>query len=279
MIKIVTDSSSDLPDELVDLHGISIVPLTIRFGSEEFVDREDIDTAGFWTRLEQNAGLPETAAPSAGAFLDTYGQLVELGDTDGILVLCLSADLSATYQAAVIAAERFSESSDVPVRVLDSRMVSMGLGLQAIAAAEDAATGMGLEDVTARAMRRPPLTTVFAALDTVEYLKRGGRVGGASALIAGLLDVKPLITLVDGVIAPAGRVRTRSKATERIVEECIGRAGSGRLCVFGGRSPNLDAVAARIQAETGATVVRAELGAVVGTHAGPGVLGLAHLAD
>lgn len=277
MIKIVTDSSCDLPDEIVDRHDISVVPLTIRFGSNEYVDRTEIDTDGFWTRLEEGAELPETAAPSAGSFLDTYSRLVEDG-ADGILALCLSSELSATYQAAVIAAERFTETSSIPVRVLDSRAVSMGLGLQVIAAAEDAARDLELEEMSIRAMARPAFTTVIAALDTVEFLKRGGRVGSASALIAGLLDVKPLITLADGVIGPAGRVRTRTKATQRIVDECLARAGSGNLSIFGGRAPQLDDVIARIESETGASVIRAELGAVVGTHAGPGVLGMAHLA-
>lgn len=277
MIKIVTDSSCDLPDEIVDHHDISVVPLTIRFGAKEYIDREEIDTEGFWTRLEARGELPETAAPSAGSFLDVYSRLGEDG-ADGILTLCLSSELSATYQAAVIAAERFAEASDIRVRVMDSRAVSMGLGLQVIAAAEDADQGLDLDEMVVRAMGRPALTTVIAALDTVEFLKRGGRVGGASALIAGLLDVKPLITLADGVIGPAGRVRTRSKATERIVDECLARAGSGKLSVFGGRAPQLNDVIARIESETGASVTRAELGAVVGTHAGPGVLGMAHLA-
>ena len=278
MIKIVTDSSCDLSDEMVERHDIRVVPLTIRFGTSEFVDREEIDTDGFWARLEAGGELPETAAPSAGVFLDTYSGLAADG-ADGILTLCLSSELSATYQAAVIAAERFAETSDVPVRVLDSRAVSMGLGLQVIAAAEDAARGLDLDEMVTRAMGRPALTTVIAALDTVEYLKRGGRVGGAAALIAGLLDVKPLITLADGVIGPAGRVRTRGKATQRIVDECLERAGTGKLSIFGGRAPQLDDVISRIESATGTSVTRAELGAVVGTHAGPGVLGLAHLAD
>ena len=275
MIRIVTDSSCDLPDDVVAAHDIDVVPLTIRFGESEYVDRHDIDTDGFWTRLERSDELPETAAPSAGAFMDTFDR-ADADGADGVLAICLSSELSATYQAAVIGAERFTERSGLPVRVLDSRAVSMGLGLQVIAAAEDAAAGTTLDEMVVRAMGRPALTTVVAALDTVEFLKRGGRVGGAAALVAGLFDVKPLITLEDGVIAPAGRVRTRSKATEHIVQACLDRVGTGRLSIFGGRAPQVDEVVRRVEA-AGADVVQAELGAVVGTHAGPGAIGFAHL--
>lgn len=274
MIRIVTDSSSDLDADLVARHDISVVPLTIRFGSEEFVDREELSTEDFWERLVRGEGLPETAAPSAGAFLDTYGRLTTEG-ADGILVLALSSELSATLQAAVIAGEK----TETEVRVVDSRSVSMGLGLQVLAAAEDAAAGMGLQEAADRAVARTERITLFAALDTIEFLKRGGRIGGASALVAGLLDIKPIITLTDGVIDAAGRVRTRSKAVERIVSEAEALGPGGRLAVFGGRTPDLESLADRIATATGHDVITAELGAVVGTHSGPGVFGVAHLAD
>ncbi len=275
MIRIVTDSSCDIPAELIARHEITIVPLTIRFGDEEFVDSVELSTDQFWDRLTAGAGLPETAAPSAGAFLDAYQKLASEG-ADGIFVITISSDLSATHQAAVIAAEKLD---GLPVKILDSRSVSMGLGLQVIAAAEHAASGASLDDVSEAAIGRVDGVTLFAALDTLEFLKRGGRIGGASALVAGLLDIKPIITLRDGTIDAAGRVRTRSKAVERIVSECLSRAPSGRLSVFGGRTPGFEAVVDRITAESGMAVTAAELGAVVGTHSGPGVLGMAHIPD
>lgn len=274
MIRIVTDSSSDIPAGLVDELGITIVPLTIRFGTEEFVDGVELTTDEFWDRLESGQGLPETAAPSAGSFVDTYQRLAADG-ADGIFVLSLSAELSATHQAAVIGAEKV----DIPVKVLDSRSVSIGLGLQVIAAAEDAASGADLTTVAEAAMGRVDTVELMAALNTIEYLKRGGRIGGASALVAGLLDIKPIITVRDGAIDGAGRVRTRSKAVERIVQECLSRGGRGRLAVFGGRTKGFDEIVARIEAETGRPVIATELGAVVGTHSGPGVLGMAHMPD
>lgn len=274
MIRIVTDSSSDIPARIVEELGITVVPLTIRFGTDEYVDGVELSSDEFWDRLEGGQGLPETAAPSAGAFVDAYEQLTGEG-AEGIFVITLSSDLSATHQAAVIAAEKV----DVPVKVLDSRSVSMGLGLQVVAAAEHAATGADLETVSAAGIGRVDGVTLIAALDTIEYLKRGGRIGGASALVAGLLDIKPIITVKDGVIDGAGRVRTRSKAAERIVAECLARGREGRLSVFGGRTPGFDDIVERIRAETGREVIAADLGAVVGTHSGPGIIGMAHLPD
>ncbi len=274
MIRIVTDSSCDIPPELIADLSIDVVPLTIRFGQEEFVDKVELSTGQFWDRLLSGEGLPETAAPSAGAFVETFERLAADG-ASGVLVMTLSSDLSATHQAAVIGAEKVG----LDVKVLDSRSVSMGLGLQVIAAAEQAATGAGLEEITTAAIDRVDRVRLMAALDTIEFLKRGGRVGGASALVAGLLDIKPIITLRDGVIDGAGRVRTRSKAVESIVSACIEQGPSGKLSVFGGRTAGFEQIVHRISTETGHQVIAAELGAVVGTHSGPGVLGMAHLSD
>ncbi len=274
MIRIVTDSSCDIPPELIADLGIDVVPLTIRFGQEEFVDKVELSTGQFWDRLLSGEGLPETAAPSAGAFVETFERLAADG-ASGVLVMTLSSDLSATHQAAVIGAEKVG----LDVKVLDSRSVSMGLGLQVIAAAEHAATGAGLEEITTAAIDRVDRVRLVAALDTIEFLKRGGRIGGASALVAGLLDIKPIITLRDGVIDGAGRVRTRSKAVESIVSACIEQGPSGKLSVFGGRTAGFEQIVQRISTETGHQVIAAELGAVVGTHSGPGVLGMAHLSD
>lgn len=274
MIRIVTDSSCDIPAALIDELGITVVPLTIRFGDEEFIDKVELTNEQFWDRLLQRESLPETAAPSAGAFVEVYQQL-EADGASGVFVLTISSDLSATHQAAVIGAEKVG----LDVKVLDSRSVSMGLGLQVIAAAEQAASGAGLSDVADAAIGRVDKVKVVAALDTIEFLKRGGRIGGASALVAGLLDIKPIITVRDGAIDGAGRVRTRSKAVEHIITACREQGPSGRLSVFGGRTPGFAEIVDRIAAETGHDVIAAELGAVVGTHSGPGVLGMAHLAD
>jgi DegV family protein with EDD domain len=272
VIRIVTDSSADLPSQIVASLEISVVPLTIRFGSEEYVDGRDLTPDAFWSKLEATSSLPETAAPSAGTFLDTFEALGRDG-ADGVFVICMSSSISATYQSAVIAAEQAS----VPVRVADSRVVSMALGLRVIAAARAARDGADLEAlVTAEQTRR---SNVYAALDTLEFLRRGGRVGGASALIGGLLDIKPIIEFSDGAVAAAGRVRTRAKAMKAVVDKAVSLEGRlDALAVIHGNAPDVgNLVDALAQALPGVTPTVAQLGPVVGTHSGPGAIGIAYL--
>ena len=272
MIRLVTDSSCDLPGEICDSLGITVVPLTVRFGDETFTDGVDLDNAGFWARLDNSEGLPETAAPSAGSFMDAYAALADQG-ADGVVVVTLSSALSATHQSAVIAAENLPE---LPVKVIDSRTVSMALGLAAMAGAEVAAEGADIEAVVAATRESAGAMRIVAALDTLEFLRRGGRVGNTQALIGGMLDVKPIITVEDGVVAAAGRVRTRSKARTNIVERALANSASPRMAVFGGRADDFDELVSTIRTAVGDHIVIAELGPVVGTHAGPGTVGVAY---
>lgn len=273
MIGVVTDSSSDLPDAVRDELDVRVVPLTIRFGGEPFVDGVDLDNAGFWRRLTSTSGLPETAAPSAGAFIDAFDGLAGDGVT-GIVVVALSSRLSATHQSAVIAAEQVRER--IPVRVVDSMSVSMGLGLAVMAAAEAARRGDDLDSVARAALEVASDVRVMAALDTLEFLRRGGRIGGAQALIGGMLDVKPLIAVEDGVVTAAGRVRTRSKARAHVVEHARHNRDARRLAVLHGGVEDIDVVVADVRDAVGREVLVAELGPVVGTHTGPGTVGIAH---
>jgi DegV family protein with EDD domain len=272
MIRLVTDSSCDLPAEIRDSLGITVVPLTVRFGDETFTDGVDLDNAAFWSRLGNSEGLPETAAPSAGSFMDAYDELAEQ-EADGVVVVTLSSALSATHQSAVIAAENFP---DLPVKVVDSRTVSMALGLAAMAGAEVAGEGADIDAVVAATSESAGAMQIFAALDTLEFLRRGGRVGSAQALLGGMLDIKPIITVEDGVVAAAGRVRTRSKARTAIVERALANASSPRMAVFGGGADDIDDLVATIRSAAGDHVVVAELGPVVGTHSGPGTVGIAY---
>lgn len=274
MIRIVTDSSSDLPVEVRQQLGITIVPLTIRFGSETFVDGVDLDTGAFWSRLGSSSTLPETAAPSAGAFMETFDVLSTEG-ASGIVVLSLSARLSATHQSAVIAAENVA--SRIDVRVIDSGTVSMALGLAAMVAAEAARAGGDVEAVAAAALSAAARSEVIVALDTLEFLKRGGRIGGAQAMLGGMLDVKPLVTVDDGVVAAAGRVRTRSKARAAIVDRAAANAHSPKMAVLHGAAADSEEVLAEVREVVGDHVLVAELGPVVGTHAGPGAIGVAYV--
>lgn len=274
MIRVVTDSSTDLPAALADEHDIAIVPLTIRFGDQEYVDRLDLTHDRFWVELATSGHLPETAAPSAGSFQDAF-ELAHKDGAEGIVAVCLSAELSATYQSAVIAAERVADR--VPVRVVDSGSVTMAAGFQVLAAARAAGEGADLEGVVAAADAVRSATNVFAALDTLEFLKRGGRIGAAQAFFGGLLNVKPLITLADGAVAPAGRVRTRSKALAAIVEHVAGLGQVEELAVLHGAADDVAELTGMLAAHFPAErIVSAELGPVVSTHTGPGVIGVAY---
>ncbi|CAN5873363.1 DegV family protein [soil metagenome] len=244
MIAVVTDSSSDLPPEVAASHDVGVVPLTVRFGDEVLTDRVELDTPTFWSRLATSEHLPETAAPSPGAFMETFAGL---GPVEGIVCICISSELSGTYQAALLAAEQ----SSVPVRVIDSRVVSMALGLATLAASDVAQSGGTLEEVAAAGHGATRRANVFAAL-----------------------DIKPIITLNDGVVAAAGRVRTRSKAVTTVAAHVAGKDLSHLALIHSGGVGVSDLAASLL---THRDTIVAELGPVVGTHTGPGVIGVAYV--
>lgn len=272
VIRVITDSSCDLPEELAVTHGIEIVPLKIRFGDLEFTDRLELSHAQFWQRLATSSDLPETSAPSAGAFRQSYTSLAEAG-AEGIVAICLSSNLSGTYQAAVIAAE---QTTGVPIKVVDSQNVSMALGFQVLEAARAAARGESIDGVAAAALEARDRTNFIVALDTLDYLQRGGRIGSTQAFLGGLLNIKPLITMEDGVVAASGRARTRSRALASLVERA-GGLGSAieEVAIVTGNAPDVDDFRQRLSALI-PTRLFAEIGPVVGTHSGPGVIGFAY---
>jgi DegV family protein with EDD domain len=274
VIRIVTDSSCDLPDDVIERHRIAIVPLTIRFGDEEFVDREQLTKDDFWRRLTEGTVLPETAAPSVGRFLEVFRRLSDEG-ADGIVVICISSRISATHQAAVLAAEQYV--GGIPIRVVDSALVTAALGLVVIEAAELAATGVGIDAVEAIAHTAAEASNIYATLDTLEFLRRGGRIGGAQAFLGNLLNVKPIISFHDGTVEAAGRVRTRRKALAAVADHVA--ALGDRIKRFGvihSDPADLDEFLAAIRAVRDEEPLIARLGPVVGTHAGPGVAGVVY---
>jgi DegV family protein with EDD domain len=261
-----------LPEELATLHAIEIVPLTIRFGEAEFADRTQLTSDEFWRRLRTSSDLPETSAPSAGSFRDTYENLARAG-ADGVVVVCLSSELSGTYQAAVIAAE---QTTALPVKVVDSRNVSMALGFQVLEAARAAAQGDDLDKVVGAALAARDGTNFVAALDTVDYLQRGGRIGAAQAFLGGLLNIKPIITMDNGVVAAVGRVRTRSRAQAALIERIVALGPAiQEVAILTGDAPDVEEFRQQL-AGFRSTHLIAGIGPVVGTHSGPGVLGLAY---
>ena len=271
-VRVVTDSACDLPPGLVEALGIEIVPLTVRFGADEFVDREELSTDEFWDRLRVSETLPETAAPSAGAFEARFRNLVERGAT-GIVSINLSSRLSATMQAAQVAAA--AVGGHCPIQVIDSLTCSLGLGALCLTAARRAADGDPLERIVAEVIDRRDRTRLFGALDTLEFLKKGGRIGNARALLGSMLSIKPVVEVRDGIVEEAGRVRTRSKALKVLVEKVAAQPVDS-LAILHGQAPDVDDLLdllAPIHPRD--EIVVGAVGPVIGTHAGPGVMGIA----
>ncbi len=270
-VRVVTDSACDLPQPLVAELGIAVVPLTIRFGSEEFVDREELSNEEFWRRLADARTLPETAAPSAGVFESRFEALVDEG-ADAIACINLSSRLSATMQAARVAARAVADRC--PVEVVDSLTCSMGLGNLCIAAARRAKEGAPLEEVVAEVIDRRDRTRLYGTLDTLEFLKRGGRIGNARALLGSMLAVKPVVEVRDGVVEEAGKVRTRSKAL-RLLADKVHEQSVEEVAVLQGSAADLDEFLDLVDdVAPREKIVVGDVGPVIGTHAGPGVLGV-----
>ena len=275
-IRVVTDSACDLNADLAAEQGLTIVPLSIRFGSEEFVDGSTLSTDDFWARCAASPVLPETSAPSPGAFQAAFVAAADEG-YDGVLSISLSAGVSATYQAAVTAAKTVEDR--IPVRTIDSRSMTMGQGLMALDLAELAAGGAALDEVAARADYLIPRTRVFGVVDTLEHLEKGGRIGGARALLGSLLSIKPVVTLFDGVVAEESKQRTRSRSLRYLADKAKTAAPLSRLAVCNGAATDIDGFLEMMEGvQTQHPLVVVDLGPVVGTHTGPGTIGVCMVA-
>jgi DegV family protein with EDD domain len=268
-IRVVTDSASDLPRDIAQRLDIDVVPLTIRFGEEEFTDLSPED---FWAKCKISKTLPETSAPSPGAFQAAFAR-AKAGGYDGVIVLTISSLLSATHQAAVLGAETVASAFDV--RVVDTLNVSMGQGLIVIDIAEAAEEGATLDDLVARSSDLLKKVGVVATLDTLEHLIKGGRIGGAKALLGQVLSIKPLIDVKGGVVAEAGRQRTRAKALTAVAKLAADHGPLRRLALIHGACGDVAALEALVKdIPTQFPLIETDIGPVVGTHGGPGIIGL-----
>lgn len=270
-IRIVTDSACDLPNDLVQRHSIIIVPLSIRFGAVEFIDRQDLTPAQFWEKCAASPVLPETAAPSPGQFESAFRQIAAEGAT-GIVVISLSSDLSATMQSAEVAAKSLADT--IPVRIIDSRSASMGQGITVVACAKLAASGGTLTQVAELGIALAGRTKLWGALDTLEALKKGGRIGGAKALLASALAIKPIIEVVDGKVTEGGRQRTRSKALAFLVDKVRQAAPIENLAVLQAQCTDVDILLDGLRAIYSGDIVVGDIGAVIGSHVGAGAIGI-----
>ncbi len=271
-IAVVTDSTSDLPEELAKQHGITVIPLYVHFGEDAYRDGIDIKADEFYARLQSEKVFPTTSAPSAGAFIELYRELSK--DHEGIVSLHLSSKVSATYAAAFQAANEV-KAEGIDVEVVDTLQASMALGLVAIGAADAAKSGASLTEVTELSKSLSARATFTGLVETLEYLQKGGRIGKAQALLGSLLRIKPILALIDGEAHGIERARTRSRGIERIKTLVAEAAPLQSLCVLYTTDPDIAGEIASDLAEhapDGKPLI-AQLGPVVGTYLGPGMLG------
>jgi|SRR5579871_4047019 DegV family protein with EDD domain len=281
---VVTDSTACLSAERAAAAGITVVPLQVVIGTESYTEGTPEARAALMDALRRRQPAT-TSRPSPEQFAAYYRELAEDGAT-GIVSVHLSAELSATHESAQLAAA----SSPIPVEVVDSRSVGMGLGYAALAAARAVRHGETLADCAAAAAKRATMTSAFFYVDTLEYLRRGGRIGSAQALLGSALAVKPLLHLVDGRVEPLEKVRTAARAIARLEQVALERAGHDAVDVAVhhlGSIPRAELLAERLRAQLpsladateddfGALgdLTVSEVGAVLGAHAGPGLLGV-----
>ncbi|WP_419863368.1 DegV family protein [Candidatus Poriferisodalis sp.] len=271
-VHIITDSSCDLSEEVAAGLGITVVPLEIRFGMQSFTDREELSTADFWKRCRASEELPSTAAPSPGTFAQAYQRAADAGAAE-VVVITLSGDLSATIEAAQQAASELP--SGLTCHVVDSRTVSAGLGLLVIAAAELAATGADGSQIADAVRETAQRVRVHAALDTLENLRKGGRIGAAQSLLGSVLSIKPLITVTDGRVEPAGKQRTRTRALAHLVDLVDAEGPNiSQIAVMHADCDDVDDFVARIAPLTDTEPRVMLIGPVVGAHAGVGTIGV-----
>jgi len=271
-VRVVTDSASDLTDEEASALGITIVPLSIRFGEEELIDRIELGADEFYARMAASDGVPGTAAPPPGAFKTAFDNCFEDG-ANTVVCINLSSGVSATLEAAEIGAR---ELGDRDIRIIDSRSVTSGLGTMVLTAGRTANNGASAEEVVSVVESLKQRTYVYAALDTLENLKKGGRIGSAQALLGNMLSIKPIIDFSSGVVEEAAKLRTRKKSLVWLRD---------KLAEHGDRVENLSVMHAQAEdiedfLELLAAVVEpstirvGSLGPVVASHAGPGVVGM-----
>ncbi|HEY6875086.1 MAG TPA: DegV family protein [Candidatus Dormibacteraeota bacterium] len=270
-IAIVTDSTADMPPPLAASRSISVVPLTLNFDGRSLLDGVDITPSEFYRKLPNVATHPTTSQPSPGRFAETYTEL--LANNDAIVSIHISEKLSGTYESARQGAEMTDPQR---VHVVDSGLVSMSLGLVVLGAAVMAGKGAEPEAIVTQVESMRPQVQTYFSVATLEFLRRGGRIGLASAMLGSVLQVKPVLCLRDGVVTPLERVRTFDRALNRIVElaKAVDR-GHGICVVVGHASAEADAERVGRELEPVAdTLMIQSLGPVVGAHSGPGVVGV-----
>jgi len=269
-VKIVTDSLSDITSDVAEGLGITVVPLTVSFGQESFLDRITMTTDEFYYRLTHDATWPTTTQPPPGDFVNVYNKLAE--ETNEILVVTLSSKLSGTYESALNA--RSLVEKGCRVEVIDSRMVAMGLGLIVIAAAKAAQAGANLDEVADLVRRAMPRSHLIAYFDTLKYLAKGGRIGKARGLLGAMVSIKPILTVKDGEMSEKTKLRSRMAGMDYLYDFVAGFSHIEELAVEHATTPDdADKLVERLSSVfPKERVYRSTISPVVGTYAGPSAM-------
>lgn len=269
-VKIVTDSLSDITNDIAEGLGITVVPLTVSFGKESFLDRITMTTDEFYNRLTHDATWPTTTQPPPGTFVDVYNKLAE--ETDEILVITLSTKLSGTYQSALAAKSMVEEKCRI--EVIDSLTVAMGLGLIVIAAAKAVQAGVNLDEVTDLVRRARARSHLIAFFDTLKYLAKGGRIGKARGLLGAMVSIKPILTVKDGEMSEKTKLRSRAAGMDYLYNYVAGFSHIEELAVEHATTPDdadklIERLGSLFPKER---IYRSTISPVVGTYAGPGAM-------
>ena len=273
-IKVVTDSTSDLPADVAESLGIEVVPLNVHFGSDVYKDRVNLMPDAFYDKLINGDVLPTTSQPSVGEFIDVYERLGS--DADGIVSVHVSEKLSGTMNSARQASQQ--ANADCPIEVVDTFQVSMGVGICAMEAAEVANSGGDMNQVILAARNAVTRSQCFFMLETLEFLQKGGRIGKAQALIGNLLKIRPMLILQEGEVHPLGRERTRRKGIAKLVDTVAELAPISGLAVMYSTGPDEAQTLAQNVSKfmiEGREPMMLQIGPVIGTYAGPDTLGIA----
>ncbi len=272
-VKIVTDSTADLPPQLAEELGITMVPVYLRFGKEVFHDGVDITADEFYRRLKSDPVHPSTTQPTPQDFIDVYKELAP--QADGIISIHVTAKLSGTFNSALQA--KAAAGDKCPIEVIDSQVVTMGLGQLAMAANALAQSGKSLPQVAEEVKKMIQSIRVIGLLDTLKYLALGGRIGKVQALLGSVLNVKPMLTMKDGLLSPAGRARSRVKGIE-VLFNYVKNAGAiqDMAVVYNTEREEAQAFVKRLGALfPEEKIILAQLGPALGVHTGPGIIFIA----
>jgi len=271
---IVTDSAADMGG-LAQANGVDVVPLTIRFGNQEYRDGVDLSSAEFYAKLETSPQPPITAQPAPAAFVETYRRLLDAG-AERILSLHISSALSGTYNAASIGASMVDARR---ISVIDTRCVSAGIAMLAIDARRRFTEGASFDEVEKAIRADLPHVQLFATVPSLTYLARGGRIGGVRGLVGNVLKIVPILTLKDGAVSEQTKVRTFTRAVDQLVQTAMDRMpdkGRARIAILHSIAPELAAsISERLRIATEpVSEITCDIGPTVGTHAGPGAVGV-----